>query len=233
VANAPLKGIPLVAYIVTRARQLGLDPAAVLSIAVHEGGFSGAIGDNGTSFGPFQLHIGGALPAGIAAQGGTAASNWANSPAGLDYALGRINTVAHGQTGTQAITSIASRFERPANPGAEISLASQSYPGIAASVAKGNFAGVSGQNPGTVPTDASGNVTLSPSGLDSVLNSGPIHTVGDFLGKLTDPNFWLRVLQIIGGAGLTFAGVVLLARQVGLASVSAPAPVAALAGAVE
>jgi hypothetical protein len=57
------------------ARARGLDPAAVLSIASVEGGFNGAVGDHGTSFGPFQLHKGGALPSGIKNP-----QQWANSP---------------------------------------------------------------------------------------------------------------------------------------------------------
>lgn len=54
--------------------------------------------------------------------------------------------------------------------------------------------------------------------------------VGEFLGTLADPNFWLRALQILGGAVLAFAGLALLVRQVALAA-DVPDP-AGLAGAV-
>ena len=45
------------------APRYGVDPAAALAVAAQEG-LSGRVGDAGTSFGPFQLHRGGALPAG-------------------------------------------------------------------------------------------------------------------------------------------------------------------------
>src|SRR4051812_27423017 len=88
-------------YIAQGARRRGLDPRAILSVASVEGGFNGAIGDHGTSFGPFQLHQGGALPHGRGA-------NWASSAAGIDYALDQIAKVAGGLHGHQAISAIVS-----------------------------------------------------------------------------------------------------------------------------
>jgi hypothetical protein len=111
-------------YIAKRARQLGLDPAAVLAVAAQEG-LGGGVGDQGSSYGPFQLHRGGALPAGRDRA-------WAESPAGIDYALSRIAGVARGQRGQQAISSIVSRFERPADPQSEIQGALAAYGGIRA-----------------------------------------------------------------------------------------------------
>lgn len=94
------------------AKARDLDPAAVLAVASREG-LSGKIGDGGTSFGPFQLHIGGALPAAIGALGPVKAQAWAMSPVGLNYALDHIATVAKGLKGSQAVVAIVSRFERP------------------------------------------------------------------------------------------------------------------------
>lgn len=111
------------AYIAQRSRALGLDPKAVLAIARQEG-LSGGVGDHGTSFGPFQLHQGGALPSGIPL---SQAQSWAESPAGINYALNRINQVAHGLRGAQAISAISRGFERPANPSAEIAGAMSAY----------------------------------------------------------------------------------------------------------
>ena len=102
-----------------------LDPAAVLAIASHEG-LSGGVGDNGTSFGPFQLHYGGAYP-GSAPQGEQASQAWAWSPQGLSYALGQINNVAGGLKGDAAISAISSQFERPANVAGEVSDAESKY----------------------------------------------------------------------------------------------------------
>lgn len=113
---------PRAALIAQMARARGLDPAAVLSIASVEGGFNGAVGDNGTSFGPFQLHEGGALPSGIANP-----AQWANSPQGISYAENAIQKVAQGLKGKAAIAAISSKFERPADVHGEIAKASDRY----------------------------------------------------------------------------------------------------------
>lgn len=102
-----------------------LDPDAVLAVLDWEGGVRwGGAGDyvNGvaTSFGPAQLHKGGALPKGKGAA-------WANSPEGLLYAIEQMAQYAAGLKGHQAIAAIVRRFERPANPDAEIKHALQTY----------------------------------------------------------------------------------------------------------
>lgn len=111
------------ALITQLARKYGVDPRAALAIASVEGGFHGSVGDNGTSFGPFQLHEGGALPHGRGA-------SWANSAAGINYAMRHIASVAHGLHGRQAVAAISSRFERPANVPAEIAKAMGRYGGV-------------------------------------------------------------------------------------------------------
>jgi hypothetical protein len=107
------------------AKYPGLDPRAVLAIAAHEG-LGGGIGDQGTSFGPFQLHQGGAYPSSEPQQE-QAAQQWAWSPEGIDYALRQIQGVAGGLKGMPAIEAISTRFERPANPQAEIADAAAHY----------------------------------------------------------------------------------------------------------
>ncbi len=104
--------------IVTYSEQLRLDPYAVAAVSrVEGGGRFGAVGDAGTSYGPFQLHVGGALP-----PGRTAA--WANSPQGVFYAMSHMAAAgAAGLRGRAAISAIVTRFERPANPGREIQAA--------------------------------------------------------------------------------------------------------------
>ena len=113
------------AQIAMWARQRGLDPNAVLAVASKEG-LGGGIGDSGTSFGPFQLHYGGAYPD-FAPQGAAASQAWAWSPSGVNYALDKIQGVAAGLTGAPAITNIVSRFERPADIPGEISGALANY----------------------------------------------------------------------------------------------------------
>lgn len=101
--------------IASLARGMGVDPKAALAVASVEGGFGGAIGDRGTSFGPFQLHIGGALPRGVSNP-----QAWANSPSGIRYALAQIAKVSRGLQGRAAIDAIVRKFERPAAPDAEV-----------------------------------------------------------------------------------------------------------------
>ena len=100
----------------------GLDPRAVRAVAMSEGGTSwGSVGDAGTSYGPFQLHVGGALPSGRGA-------GWANSPAGLEYALRSMaRSGARGLRGRAAIEAIVRNFERPADPTSEIERALAHY----------------------------------------------------------------------------------------------------------
>lgn len=106
------------------ARRYGVDPRAALAVARTEGGLRfGAVGDQGTSYGPFQLHVGGALPRGKDAA-------WANSPEGIAYALQRMAASgARGKTGRAAIEAIVRNFERPADPGSEVTRALSYYGG--------------------------------------------------------------------------------------------------------
>ena len=104
-------------------RRLGLDPKAVEAVARGEGGLAPRpglqdVGDQsgGGSYGPFQLYTQGALPRNIARLPMAQRDAWAWSPAGIQYALGRIASVARGQKGEQAVRSIITKFERPANP---------------------------------------------------------------------------------------------------------------------
>ena len=199
-------------YIVNRAQSLGIDPQAVLAVAAHEGvTLPAQVGDNGTSFGPWQLHIGGALPASVAAQGADYAQAWANSPTGIDYALGRIASFARGQKGAQAIRSIVYSFERPKNPAAEYSAAVATYNG--------------GGGPSNAPGSTSGSLGGA---LDHIPGVAQIESVGKFLGKITDPAFLLRALEVMGGGILILLGLYLLAKQIGLAP-DAPAIASAAA----
>lgn len=106
------------------ARRYNLDPRAMAAIAHHESGIRwGAVGDNGSSFGPFQLHIGGAMPAGKG-------QNFADSLRGVMYAASRMAASgARGKTGLAAITAMSRNFERPADPASEIADAMNYYRG--------------------------------------------------------------------------------------------------------
>jgi hypothetical protein len=126
------------------APKYGIDPEAAYRVATAEG-LSGRVGDNGTSFGPFQLHIGGALPKGIADPQG-----WSSSPAGISYALQRMAASgARGLTGANAVATIVRNFERPADPEGEIAraLGSSSPVPSGASVGGPTSAGMTGSDP--------------------------------------------------------------------------------------
>lgn len=103
-----LTGSGPLAVISQNAKKFGLDPAAVLAYALEESSARyGAVGDKGTSFGPFQAHIGGAAGTRTPAQ----ASAWANSPAGLVQMMGMMSrSGARGLTGANAVRAIYSGF---------------------------------------------------------------------------------------------------------------------------
>jgi hypothetical protein len=103
------------------APKYNVDANAVMAVAAMEG-LGGGVGDNGTSYGPFQLHVGGALP-----QGKDQA--WAESQEGIDYALQQISKVAGGLKGEAAIEAIVRNFERPLDPDNEVAGAVSVYNG--------------------------------------------------------------------------------------------------------
>lgn len=87
----------VVGWIVQAAQQTGADPAALLATSLQESGARrGAVGDNGTSFGPFQFHIGGAL--------GNHTPAWANTYAPvLNRAQEFARLQVHGGVGAAAV----------------------------------------------------------------------------------------------------------------------------------
>lgn len=205
-----LHGAALEHYLRAGATRRNVDPDAVMQVVGQEGGLYGAVGDNGTSFGPFQLHWHGAMPAQYVGNY-EASVEFANSPAGLDYALDRIASVAAGLHGGQAVSAIVSRFERPADPGAEIRRATGSEP-------------VRPGRPDTGAAQGGGSSTVSQiegalglkGGLAATWLSAlnPISGVTDFLKAalwLVDPTNWLRLVELVAGAVLMLLGLLGLA----------------------
>jgi hypothetical protein len=125
-ASPPANATPL-QVIRDYAPKVGLDPAAVIAYALTQGGTSwGAVGDNGSSFGPFQMHIGGAAGNRSPAE----AASWANSPQGL---VDGMNMMAHagatGKSGPEAAAFIVGpSFGRGANPTSDMAKARAAYP---------------------------------------------------------------------------------------------------------
>jgi hypothetical protein len=91
------------------------------AISMNEWAGRKGAGDHGTSFGPFMLHAGGALPRGKGRR-------WAESRAGVDYALRSMARAgAAGLRGQRAVQTIASRFEKPADIPHEVRVAMAHY----------------------------------------------------------------------------------------------------------
>lgn len=65
--------------------------------------------------------------------------------------------------------------------------------------------------------------------LNHVPGVSQAESVAGFIGKLSDPSYILRALQIVAGAGMVAVGLVLLTKQVGLAA-DVPSPVKAVTG---
>lgn len=107
-------GKALADYVYMAAPRYGIDPAAALAVSTQEGG-GGGIGDFGTSFGPWQLHAGGALPPSeYHGPYSPATQAWAWSSTGIDYALRHMGAVCRGLKAYSAVSCIVARFERSA-----------------------------------------------------------------------------------------------------------------------
>lgn len=176
-------------------------PLVALAIASGEGGLTlpAPAGDNGTSFGPFQLHEGGALPAGKG-------EAWANSPAGIKYGVDHIASVLPANSrGNQSIALGVTRFERPLAPGPEIQRDvayyrnAQAQGGIPGFVPSGNLpnpGGALGTGSGTAPTKITPGL-FDCSGSDSF-----------FFGLVSTPStgaigcYLLGALKLVGMAAL-------------------------------
>lgn len=170
VANAAMLSKPdVVAYVAQNASHYGLDPAAVLAVADHEGlnttpGSTWILKNEGGAFnfGPPSWQSHGAGAAIVQAQGANAAS-WAWTPAGLDYWLNAVaQSGAAGKTGMDAIVQIVGGygwgFERPSDSSADIIPASRVYASYQNQVAQ--VLGGGGGNL-IVPTpDTPGNITV-------------------------------------------------------------------------
>lgn len=168
------------------ARRYNLDPRAMAAIAHHESGIRwGAVGDGGTSFGPFQLHVGGALPAGKG-------SNFADSLQGVMYVARRMAASgAAGKSGLAAVTAMSRNFERPADPASEIADAMSFYRrgggGLARSASNNIRSGGSGPGLGAAPNLTKQQLIannwsfaltgqIDPLGQQSVLQDGLSHS---------------------------------------------------------
>lgn len=109
--NVPHALGPVFDAIARAARELGVPVDLALAIAYHESGLNpNAVGDNGSSFGLFQLHRGGEL--------GTMSQQQANDPyTNAKRALTEVASVMRRHPGW-SYGQIAAAAQRPANQGA-------------------------------------------------------------------------------------------------------------------
>jgi len=132
--DKPLDKNGVVAYVQQKARDFGLDPAAVLAVANQEGlntdpGSNWTLpGEKNISFGPPSWYGNGA-GADIIAKHGDDAARWSWTPEGIDYWLSQVQSAAKGLTGDEAVAAIVNKFERPREDLAagEIAKAKQAY----------------------------------------------------------------------------------------------------------
>lgn len=167
-----------------------IDPRAALAVSSREG-LSGGIGDGGHAFGPWQLNnAGGVITGKFAGQSAGQINKWAWTPAGIDYALSHIASVAGGLKGAQAVNAIVTRFERPANPSGEIAGALGAL-GLPASSASGYQTSGGKPGPGGQPVNVpkGANVsTLDPAILAALLSQNPFQPPpSPVIGSVTDP----------------------------------------------
>jgi hypothetical protein len=223
-----------ISYIQSRAVTFGLDPQAVLAVASREG-LGGGVGDGGTSFGPWQLHAGGALPSSVWSRGPEYAQQWAWSPAGIDYALSSmVKAGAENLSGPSAIDRIVRYFERPANPNAEVAGAITAYHG-GAYKGRGSRPSSSGGGGGGILSG----VTSALGGIGGAIGSGAeavfvtpwenvwnstagaassIFDVAKAFLWLANPINWLRAVELMFGFVLMLVGLYYLGKTAGSSS---------------
>ena len=99
---------PVQQQIVAAAQKQGVDPALALAIAYNESGFNkNAVGDNGTSYGVYQLHRGGELGSLTPSQAFDVTTN-------ANVALSQVAAVAKTHSAWSA-GQIAAAAQRPAS----------------------------------------------------------------------------------------------------------------------
>jgi hypothetical protein len=209
--DGDLYGAALWDYIGQHAREHGLEPNLARAFVPLEGGAQGASGDKGTSFGPWQLHIGGALPKAHERD----AAAWANSPAGVDYALEQLGRTVKthapnydpvaGTWVASATDAIARYFEKPAEPPKGIGWQAESQR------AQANYARMTDQGSASDWTSYDANDAARNVADAAKTVAHPFAQLADLVGKLAgwlgNPQSWIRVGLGVGGFLLLFFGV--------------------------
>jgi murein DD-endopeptidase MepM/ murein hydrolase activator NlpD len=119
---------PVLGVLQAVAKKYNLDWKALAAVANAESGLNpGNVGDNGSSFGLFQLHQGGALGNMSTSQ----ARQYLDANKNAEFAARQMHQMGMGGLrGKAAVQNMVSRFERPADPNSEISRALKYYNGL-------------------------------------------------------------------------------------------------------
>lgn len=214
-AVADPKNAAVVNAIRSVAGQLGVDANLALATAYRESGFDPtAVGDQGTSFGIYQLHRGGEL--------GTLTQAQANDPTrNAQVSLSVVRSVAGKMPGASPGT-IAAAAQRPADRAGYASAVDSLYSELG-----GTYLPTLPVTPALPSLNASGGATATASGV--VDNEGPL-----FVWHIptTSSDISLQrgtVRKILGGAIMVTGGVLGLAGAFLITRQKAPG----LAGAVQ
>lgn len=212
---------------------------AMLAVASQEG-MGGGIGDNGTSFGPWQLHYGGAFPSSAPSSSPQASQDWAWSKSGIDYAARAMQSDIPGLSTMQPaiqVDNIVRRFERPANPNAEVA---------GALGALGRLSGPYGSR-GSRPSSGGvfGGLGSFFGGIGGAIGSaaGDIWKAtggvfGDVVGFLrlaawlVNPLTWLRAVEALFGFTLILGGLYYVSQAAKDSSGGGAGPLGKVAGVV-
>lgn len=133
-----LRGQAFVDYIRGGCAARKLDDLAVFADIFGEG-ISGAIGDGGLAYGPFQDHLTEfeGRPWYGHGRNNHAVNVWAWTAKGIDYSLNRIATTsAKGKAGADAVAAIVREYEIPGDIAGAISLRTSYYYGFAGNKTK-------------------------------------------------------------------------------------------------
>jgi len=203
----------LIQYVNEHAPSLGLDPAAVLSAARVEG-WSGAIGDGGLAYGPWQDHMTeftGRGPWYGAGKNNGQVNAWAWSAPGIDQAMSEMAAAGvKGKSGLDALHAMIFLFERSSDMPGEYNNAKNWY---------NNFN--NGSAVGTTPGDTSGTagdgavagglqlVAGASSSSESVPSLFGSQDLGKAVARLTSPGFWWAAGLFILAGILIILGLII------------------------
>jgi len=202
----------LIQYVNEHAPQLGLDPAAVLSAARVEG-WSGAIGDGGLAYGPWQDHMTefqGRGPWYGSGRNSQQVNAWAWSSAGIDQAMSEmVSAGVKGKSGLDALHAMIFGYERSSDMPGEYNNAKQWYN----SFNNGSVVGTTpGDTSGTAEGPIEGGLALitganqTSESVPSLLGS---QDLGKAVARLTSPGFWWAAGLFILAGVLIILGLVI------------------------